>query len=504
MKSRILYTLLALCGLVLSSTRSRAETVDLTAPGTLEERITAEQAASLTTLTVSGAMNAADFDYINKAMLRLITLDLGGARIEAYSGGKVLLGRTESAADAVPDFAFAGSSVQKITLPASVTSIGEGAFSASALTSADFSALVNLRSIGTGAFSGSPSLKNVAVPQSVTGIGAHAFSRCPALTEAALAGSADIPASAFEGSAALNTVTLAAEVKNIGKAAFRGCAALKSISLPGSLASVEASAFEQSGLTSADLSATVVKSIGDWAFSRCEALQTVILPPSLSQLGAGCFFEDKALVAVAIPSGVTTVPDYCFKGDNSLDTDGFLHPAIISIGDFALMGLDNVEKLALPQALAKLGTECMADWTALSELNVTALSVVPELGENVWKGVDQPSVQLKVSKELADEYSAAPQWQDFHIEISSGIEDVAEDTTGADIKAWFEGTDLVLQSMGSPIEAIRMFNVSGTLLLAASPADNLYTISTGDLSDRIYLLRVTLSDGKSASVKIAR
>jgi hypothetical protein len=86
-----------------------------------------------------------------------------------------------------------------VTIPNSVTSIGEGAFAYSSLTS-------------------------VAIPGSVTTIGEYAFVDCTGLT----------------------SVTIANGVTSIGQQAFEECTSLTSITIPGSVTSIGDSAFDGS------------------------------------------------------------------------------------------------------------------------------------------------------------------------------------------------------------------------------------------------------------------
>ena len=76
------------------------------------------------------------------------------------------------------------SSLTNITIPNSVTSIGNWAFnncgSLTSITSSDNS---QLTSIGEYAFEGCSSLTNITIPNSVTSIGGWAFYNCSKLTE---------------------------------------------------------------------------------------------------------------------------------------------------------------------------------------------------------------------------------------------------------------------------------------------------------------------------------
>ena len=78
--------------------------------------------------------------------------------------------------------AFANSDITSITIPNSVTSIGEHAFyGCTNLTSVTIPN--NVISIGTNAFEGCTGLMSITIPESVTSIGENAFSGCTKLTK---------------------------------------------------------------------------------------------------------------------------------------------------------------------------------------------------------------------------------------------------------------------------------------------------------------------------------
>ena len=93
-----------------------------------------DKAAEVTDLVVTGAVDAADLQFVNHQMPALRSLDLSGAVIASYSGERLMSGRSTSEAGVVPDYAFIDSRMTSIVLPASVKEIGEGAFAASDIT----------------------------------------------------------------------------------------------------------------------------------------------------------------------------------------------------------------------------------------------------------------------------------------------------------------------------------------------------------------------------------
>ena len=108
----------------------------------------------------------------------------------------------------VPDGAFFGcTSLTSITIPESVTEIGEAAFRGSGL-------------------------KEVNIPESVNSIGASAFHDCASLTSITIPGSVtEIGGAAFRGSG-LKEVNIPESVSSIGRSAFYDCDSLTHIFIP--------------------------------------------------------------------------------------------------------------------------------------------------------------------------------------------------------------------------------------------------------------------------------
>ena len=109
----------------------------------------------------------------------------------------------------------------------SVTSIGDDAFynplsNCSSLTSVTIPNSVT--SIGNSAFEGCCSLTSVTIPNSVTSIGNSAFNDCDSLTSVTIPNSVtSIGDAAFEGCSSLTSVTIPNSVTSIGNWAFNHC-----------------------------------------------------------------------------------------------------------------------------------------------------------------------------------------------------------------------------------------------------------------------------------------
>lgn len=126
------------------------------------------------------------------------------------------------------ELVFVCHTVKKMSIPSSVTKIGDYAFG------------------------NCTNLTSIELPSGVTSLGYDAFNGCTNLSSITLPSNVkEINGSAFEGCKSLTSVTLPSGVEKIQRYTFKGCESLRSITLPSNLKCIESSAFEGcKGLTS--------------------------------------------------------------------------------------------------------------------------------------------------------------------------------------------------------------------------------------------------------------
>jgi len=226
------------------------------------------------------AAQSGDFTYI---------ISGSNAEITAYTGvgGDVSIPSTLDGYNltAIGNFAFSGKSLTSVTIPSSVTSIGNATF-AGVPTLISLTLNNGLLSIGANAFA-STGLTSITIPDSVTSIGTGAFSGAPLQSVTIGKGIKNIDGYIFTGMSSLKSVTLSNELLSIGDTAFAGTG-ITSIAIPDSVTSIGLNAFSSTGLTSITIPGSVT-SIGDSAFNISSLLKTYFLNNAPSSMGNSIF-----------------------------------------------------------------------------------------------------------------------------------------------------------------------------------------------------------------------
>jgi hypothetical protein len=227
----------------------------------------------------------------------------------------------------------------------------------------------SVTSIGNEAFAWCRRLKSVTIRSSVTRIGDRAFMSCGRLT------SVTIPSSvtrmgdrAFASCSRLTSVTIPSSVTRIGEQAFIACRDLTSVTISEGVTSIGSDAFVRcNGLTSVTIPSSVTR-IGVGPFARCGKLATLtVAAGNLSyQVDGGVLFTKggkmlvqypagKAGEIYTIPSSVTSIGEQAFGGCKGL-TSVTIPSSVTSIGSWAFYGCKGLKSVTLPKGV-KIGTD---------------------------------------------------------------------------------------------------------------------------------------------------
>lgn len=251
--------------------------------------------------------------------------------------------------------AFKNKALQSVSLPDTVTTIGNGAF-ARCLKLRAFRIPNSVVSVGSKAFENCNQLKDVTIGIGVTTIGNHAFSGC-----------------------AVENVQILNNVKLLGQGAFKSCENLTEISFGTGLEKLDANLCN--GCTS--LSKVVifdsVKTISKQAFANCGMLTSVIFGKGIHTIGEGAFSGCTSLDNVNIPDSVTTIEAFAFSKCVTL-TNLVISDNANKIGRGAFSGCSSLVNLIIPDSVTTIEEGAFSNCSSVLEL------VVPDSVNTIGKG----------------------------------------------------------------------------------------------------------------------
>lgn len=244
--------------------------------------------------------------------------------------------------------------LEEVIIPENVTHIGYAAFKGSSITKITVPATVKTFGYGgdiNPTFEGCANLKTVVF--NAGDIQGEMFHDCTALTTVTLGSTTKmIGYRAFDNCTSLKTINLN-NVTSISDSAFYGCKSLGSVTLGNDLVYLGYKAFAGSGLTSVTIP-DKVENIGESVFSDCLALKTVTLGTNIRTIGALSFIGDKALTTVINKGNPVYIGDCAFSECPSLKNIN-LGSSLIYLGSDAFRGDTSLTTIRIPSTVVNFG-----------------------------------------------------------------------------------------------------------------------------------------------------
>ena len=153
---------------------------------------------------------------------------------------------------------------------------------------------------------------------------------------------------AFKDNTKIETVTIEAGITSIGNRTFYGCSSLQTITFPDTLSSM-----------------------GDEAFYNCRKLNNVTFPDCLSEIGKNAFYQCSVLESADLSkTSMPAISDNTFEGCGNLGA-AVLPEGLQIIGQYAFYKCNAIEEIILPQSLKRIGQGAF-QYTHLTEVEIPA------------------------------------------------------------------------------------------------------------------------------------
>lgn len=239
----------------------------------------------------------------------------------------------------------------------------------------------------------------ITVPATVTKINDGAFSGCTKVTEIVIANMTTdvvIGKQAFKGCTALTSLTLPAKLVEFDYGMIEGCNALSTINADGVTVLYSDGGVLYSGdktvliyypATREGTTYTVLegtKIIAANAFSNNTTLESVILPAGLIEIRENAFNSATALLSVEIPNSVEIIGayafQYCGKAAVTFEEGG---EAALAIGNYAF-DHTHFTKIELPARLVALGNSVFENNTDLAQVVFAEGSKLAVIGNSAF------------------------------------------------------------------------------------------------------------------------
>ena len=267
-----------------------------------------------------------------------------------------------------------------------------------------------------GSFENWTDIKRVEILSGITDIGDRAFLNCSNLRSINIQeGVITIGGSAFSECSSLSSISIPMGVTNIGYSAFSGCSSLSSISIPASVTNIGYNAFSRcSSLSSISIPASVTN-IGDWAFSGCSSLSSISIPASVTNIGKFTFNGCNSLSSITVASGNSKYDsrnncNAIIESNTNTLIQGckttFIPQSVISIGDRAFWGCNNLSSITIPKGVTSIGEDAFVDCSNLNNIELpeglTSISYAVFRGCSNLKSIVIPSSVTSIEPRAFD------------------------------------------------------------------------------------------------------
>lgn len=245
-----------------------------------------------------------------------------------------------------------------VTIPSTVTAIGEQ-------------------------FRGATAITGIELPAGLTSLAPFAFYGCKGLRDITIPCNLSAGCSAFAGCSNLTSVTFAEGVTSVLGGGLGSLGGLESIHFPSTLVEFDGLLIG-SGVTNVtfaegspfsvkegvitkttDSGVEIVKALAGAKVTDEDGM--LVVPQNIIAIGNGAYRDNTDIRAVALPDMLDSIGDYAFSGCSSLSGELSLPQGITKLGAFAFYGT-NISRAFVPFGVAFVGQDLFSNCNSLKEL----------------------------------------------------------------------------------------------------------------------------------------
>ncbi len=306
-----------------------------------------------------------------------IVTEIGGFGGMDYDCTKLKSITIPSSVTSIGDAAFIEcTNLENITIPSSVTSIGGGAFTGTKWLKnqqeKDPQVVVNgilidankckgkvtisssVKTIGNGAFMDNENITSVTIPKSVTSIGSGAFFNCTNLENITIPNSVtSIGGSAFSETKWLEKQREKAPLVIVNGIVIDGKNCKGKVTIPSDVKTIGDQAFGYNENITSITIPDSVESIGEWAFNGCSGIKSITIPDSVTSIGSWAF-SNISITSVTIPGSVSSIGEDAFQGCSKLKKVT-IKDGVTRIDGAAFYECENLESITIPNSVTSIG-----------------------------------------------------------------------------------------------------------------------------------------------------
>ncbi|MBQ8283185.1 MAG: leucine-rich repeat domain-containing protein [Paraprevotella sp.] len=263
------------------------------------------------------------------------------------------------------------SNLTNITIPNSVTSIGDEAFyDCYRLT--DITIPNSVTTIGNDAFKNTLWYRNQ--PDGEIYVGSCFYKYKGTMPQNSTInikeGTTCISSSAFSGCTGLTDITIPESVTSIGDEAFSGCTELTNITIPNSVTSIGNDAFIKTPWYKNQPDGEIY--VGSCFYKYKGTMprnSTINIKEGTTCISSSAFSGYTELTNITIPNSVTSIGDYAFSNCTRL-TDITIPENVTSIGNYAFSGCTKLTNITIPNSVTSIGESTFYDCTGLTSITI--------------------------------------------------------------------------------------------------------------------------------------